>query len=141
VSSTYVRISVGGEYYALPVEEVIEVDEIGDVTPVPGAAAGVLGVRNLRGQILPVVELASVLGIPGERSTRHLVVAEQAGRRIGLAVDELQDVGSLPEASEKVDSRYLDAASVVDGALVGRLDAAAVIDYACALERSSDGRS
>ena len=62
MSGVHVRLRVGGESYAFGVEHVLEVAELGEIAPVPGAPAGVLGVRNLRGQVLPVFELASVFG-------------------------------------------------------------------------------
>ena len=65
MSGLHVRVRVADEHYALPVADVLEVAELGEVTPVPGAGAAVLGVRNLRGQVLPVVDLATVFGARG----------------------------------------------------------------------------
>jgi purine-binding chemotaxis protein CheW len=135
VSSVYVRVRVGSEHYALPVEFVLEVAELGDVTPMPGAPGVMLGVRNLRGQVLPVIDLGEVLRIPSDGAARRLVVAEHDGRRAGLVVDELQDVGALPEISELSESPCLEGAALVDGALVGVLDVGAVMDSASTLER------
>ena len=50
--------------YAMPIEHVLEVADLGQLTAVPGAGPEMLGVRNLHGQILPVVDLAPLLGIP-----------------------------------------------------------------------------
>jgi hypothetical protein len=50
-------------------------------------------------------------------------------------VDELQDVGALPEISELSESPCLEGAALVDGALVGVLDVGAVMDSASTLER------
>ena len=60
--SIHVRFRVGDESFALPVGQVLEVAELGSLAPVPGAPPSVLGVRNLRGQVLPVIDLAGVLG-------------------------------------------------------------------------------
>jgi chemotaxis signal transduction protein len=59
----HVRLRVGREMYALPIENVLEVAELGDLTTVPGARAGVLGVRNFHGQVRPVFDLAHVFDI------------------------------------------------------------------------------
>src|SRR6478609_4063621 len=107
MSAVCVRVCVGREHYAVPVEHVLEVAESGDVAPVPGAPAQIMGVRNLRGQIVPVISLA-----------RRFVVAELGGRRGGLAVESVLDVGELPGASEATESPYLDGAALVDGTLV-----------------------
>jgi purine-binding chemotaxis protein CheW len=127
VSRLHVRVRVADEHYALAVEDVLEVAELGDVTPVPGAGAAVLGVRNLRGQVLPVVDLATVFDLPPAQSER-IVIAERGGLRAGLAVDAVAGVEELPEASEEVDSPHLAGAALADGALVGVIDVASVLE-------------
>jgi purine-binding chemotaxis protein CheW len=122
-----VRVLVADEHYALPVADVLEVAELGEVTPVPGAGAAVLGVRNLRGQVLPVVDLATVFDLPPAHPER-IVIAERGGLRAGLAVDTVAGVEQLPEASEEVDSRHLTGAALADGALVGVIDVESVLD-------------
>jgi purine-binding chemotaxis protein CheW len=122
-----VRVLVADEHYALPVADVLEVAELGEVTPVPGAGAAVLGVRNLRGQVLPVVDLATVFELPPAHPER-IVIAERGGLRAGLAVDTVAGVEQLPEASEEVDSRHLTGAALADGALVGVIDVESVLD-------------
>jgi purine-binding chemotaxis protein CheW len=117
---------VANEHYALPVADVLEVAALGEVTPVPGAGAAVLGVRNVRGQVLPVVDLAAVLGLAAS-SPERIVIAEHGGRKAGLAVDSVVGVEELPEASEAIESHHLTGAALVDGVLVGEVDIASVL--------------
>ena len=125
------RVRVASESYALPVDQVLEVAERGEVTPLPGASAAVIGVRNLRGQVVPVVDLAAVLGVASGASSRaRIVVAQQNGRKAGLAVDEVAGVENLPEGSEEVEGRHLVRAVLADGALVGVVDVGSVLDAA-----------
>jgi purine-binding chemotaxis protein CheW len=119
---SHVRLRVGSELYALPVENVLEVAELGEMSAVPGAEAVVLGVRNLHGQVLPVFDLARVLASVGEATARRVVVAEHAGRLAGLAVDEVTDVSPLPAAIEEADAEYLSGALLEDGRLLGIID-------------------
>jgi purine-binding chemotaxis protein CheW len=126
VSRLHVRVRVADEHYALAVEDVLEVAELGDVTPVPGAGAAVLGVRNLRGQVLPVVDRATVFELSPAQPER-IVIAERGGLRAGLAVDAVDGVEDLPEASEEVESRHLAGAALADGALVGVVDVGSVL--------------
>jgi purine-binding chemotaxis protein CheW len=137
VSPVCVRVRIGGEHYAFGVHEVLEVADLGEVVPVAGAAAGVLGVTKVRGQILPVVDLGAILAVPGERNSSRLVIAEERGRRVGLVVDELEDVHELPSPSEQVESPYLEGAALVDGALIGMVDVAAVLASASTVESPS----
>lgn len=127
MTGTYVRLRVGAESYAVGVEHVLEVAELGDLAPVPGAPSASLGVRNLRGQVLPVFDFAALFGIAREGRPGRLVVAEGGGRRAGLAVDEVTDVGSLPELAE-VDSELLRGAALADGTLVGVVDLPLLLD-------------
>lgn len=134
MSRVHVRVLAGGEHYALPVEEVLEIAELGQVTPVPGAPSGVLGVRNLRGQVIPVIDLATMLGLSSEDGNERIVVAEDSGRRAALAVTATVDVGELGAATEEVDSSYLSGAVLVDGALVGIVDVPAVLAVVAPVE-------
>jgi purine-binding chemotaxis protein CheW len=121
MGAVHVTVRVGPELYALPVDAVLEVAEVGRLTAVPGAPAGTLGLQNLRGSALPVFELASLLGISGEEP-RRIVVAESAGSRAAFAVDEVCDVELLPDAGEESDSPHLTRAALTDAGLVGVLD-------------------
>ena len=113
--------------YALPIENVLEVAELGELAHGSRRRAGLLGVCNFHGQVLPVFDLAYVLGIPHEQAT-----AAPARRRPGrmpapgFAVDEVTDVAPLEGALEETETEYLAHATLEDGALVGVVDVARV---------------
>jgi chemotaxis signal transduction protein len=118
----YVTVRVGTEIYAFPIGNVLEVAALGELAEVPGSGSEVLGVRNLQGQVLPVFDLAHVLGVPRNGRPLRLVVAEQAGRLAGLAVDDVMGVGPLPGPLEDAESEYLAQATLQDGGPVGVVD-------------------
>ena len=72
----------------------------GPATPVPHAPADVIGVMNLRGMVIPIIDLANKLGMkstePNERSA--IVVAEVHGVAIGLVVDRVSDILTISES-------------------------------------------
>jgi purine-binding chemotaxis protein CheW len=121
MTGVHVRVDVGGEQYALPVEHVKEVVEIGELTPIPGASESVLGLRNLAGDIVPVFDLARLLGI-SQQAPGRVVVVEHDGRPAGLAVQGVLDVGALAGELEEHESPYLAASTFVGDAIVGVLD-------------------
>lgn len=121
-----VHVRVRGERYVLDVADVREVETRGDVTPVPGAPPAVAGIRNLRGTILPVVELADALGLGGGRGAQ-VVVADAGGFVAGLAVDEVLGVEPLPEPLETAPERALRGRATAGGEPVAVLDAAALL--------------
>jgi purine-binding chemotaxis protein CheW len=126
--SVYVRLRVGPEAYAMPVEHVREVADLGEVQAIPGSRPEMLGVRNLRGQILPVVDLALLLGIDVTTPPARLLVAESGGRQAGFAIDAVFDVGELRDPTEETESDLLMGATLAGGDLIGLIDVTRVFD-------------
>jgi purine-binding chemotaxis protein CheW len=127
MSAMHVRVRCGGEHYALPVANVREIAQPGQITPVPGAPSPVLGVWNLRGDVMAVLDLAALLGIEADEEPDRIVVAEDGGLHAGIAVESVLDVGSLPELREPTDSEYLSAAVLLERTPVGIVDVTAVL--------------
>jgi purine-binding chemotaxis protein CheW len=83
----------------------------------PGAPAAVLGLGNLRGALLTVVDAGRLLGQPAQPRPKALVVLELAGRRVALAADEVDDLHRVP-----VDAFSLagPVAGVPDGVIISQ---------------------
>ncbi len=128
MSGVQIRVRVGTEQYALPVEYVHQVVDLGELTPVPGSADVVLGLRNLNGEIVPAFDLAKILQIERDGRPPRLLVAECHGQRAAFAVDEVLDVGPLAGTMQESESPHLLASTVLDGALVGVLAVDALFD-------------
>ena len=123
----HLRVRVGGEQYAIEIAAVREVDRIESLTPVPGAPPGVLGVRNLRGTIIPVLDLAAILNVARPGAPGAIAVVERKGWVAGLAIDEPLEVERVDGRPQPVESPLLSGAVLSDGTLVGLLDLAAVL--------------
>ncbi|KIQ01829.1 chemotaxis protein CheW [Agrobacterium tumefaciens] len=71
----------------------------GPAMPIPNSPPDVIGVMNLRGTVIPIIDLANKLGMdstePNERSA--IVVAEVHGLAMGLVVDRVSDILTIPE--------------------------------------------
>jgi chemotaxis signal transduction protein len=126
--NAYVRFRVAEEAYAVSVLHVLEVASLGEVTPVPGSRREVLGVRNLRGKILPVIDLAALLGTRHAAPPGRLLVTEAGGCQAGLAIDEVTEVGELVDLAEESESVLLLGTMLDEGDLIGVLNMPAVID-------------
>jgi purine-binding chemotaxis protein CheW len=87
------------EEYAIPIGLVREVVRVADITRVPHAPPNIRGVMNLRGRILPVVEIRTRLGLSAAELTpsARVVVVEVAGRMVGLLVDAVAQVTRVSE--------------------------------------------
>lgn len=92
--SGFVIFELGGERYGLPVGGVSSIIRYEDATPVPRAADSVLGVINLRGRVIPVIDLgARFSGDPFRPGpTSRIVVAEAESGPVGIAVDSASEV-------------------------------------------------
>lgn len=120
--AAYVRVRVASEHYALPVQAVLHVGPLEEVMPVPGAPPQVLGVCNFRGEVLAAVDLSVLAGVERAEQPRMVAIVEDAGRRAGVAVDGIIDVGPLPPPSGSPPSSLLSGTTLVDGTLVGIVD-------------------
>ena len=125
--SVYVRLQVGSEAYAVPVEQVSEVAALGPVRPVPGSGPELVGVCNLRGQIVPVVDLALLLGVARAAPPGGLLVTDVAGRRAGFAIDGVSAVCELGDPAD-APSELLVGAALAGDCLIGVLDVPCVLD-------------
>lgn len=99
----FLTFKIANEEYAIDILKVQEIKGWGEVTPIPCSPAHVLGVINLRGVIVPVVDLRVKFNLPAKEhsSTTAIIIvrSEVAGRLriIGLVVDEVAEVYSLNE--------------------------------------------
>ncbi|SEJ08921.1 chemotaxis protein CheW [Frateuria terrea] len=86
----WLTFQLDGQAYAAPLVQVSEVIRVGEVTPVPGAASDLLGVRHLRGRVVPVLDGRRRLGLPprdGEDDGVRVVMLSHAAHLVGLRVD------------------------------------------------------
>jgi purine-binding chemotaxis protein CheW len=85
--------TLGCEDYAIKVDHVQTVLDEMSLTPVPNTPRFVLGVINLRGVIIPVIDLKEMFQMPrGETDDRMAVVLEIENMRVGVAVDKVKEV-------------------------------------------------
>jgi purine-binding chemotaxis protein CheW len=126
--SPFLLFQMGDEHYAIPLGKVIEILRVEQLTRVPGAPPHVRGVMNVRGRILPVVELRTRITLPslvlGE--TARVIVVEASGRKLGILVDAVSDILRVasedlsPPPSEVMNdvTDYVSAVGNLDGRVV-----------------------
>lgn len=101
--SALVLVRMGGRACAIPCGHIVEVVPRVTLTELPDAPACVLGMINLRGRVVPVVDIRARLAGKPEGSElpsyQHLVIVQVGARAIGVAVDEVDEVRSVPPES------------------------------------------
>lgn len=103
-------VEVGRCLFAADADEVREVMDPTEATPVPGAVPGVLGLLNRRGKVVVAGELGVFLGVdsePGEESA--LVVFADGDRRIALMVDRVIGMAPFSATGHDVEGDLLEA--------------------------------
>jgi purine-binding chemotaxis protein CheW len=103
-------VQIGNEYIGFPLECIIDVDGLDrfSLSSVPAAPQYIVGQINWRGEILPVVELGSILQMPS-LPRQELVVVQIEGLKIGIGVDRIFDVFYL--ATTQIDALPLSISS------------------------------
>lgn len=130
---------VGERRLALPASQVAEVLRPPAITRVPHAPVSLLGVANLRGEVMPVIALARLLGDEeGQTAARSRVVVLDRAPPIGLAVDEVSDLAQSGEASGA------QGLTVLEDGVARLIDLDALLKQAFAIEarpqRKADSR-
>ena len=98
---TYILFNVAGSTYAARSQQVLHIEMVEHVTPVPNAPACVEGVVFSRGDVVPVINLRSRFGFDRtalDLRTRLLVI-QHDGRRIGLLADEAREFQTIAESA------------------------------------------
>jgi len=122
------------EEYAIPIEQVREIRSVESITKIPNSKSYVKGIMNLRGQIIPIVDVKDKLGLStsydGTSSRQRILVADMSGSLAGLLVDEVdhviriqtKDVDEPPQ--NVLDSNYVKGIVKADKRLIVLLDIA-----------------
>lgn len=124
----FLTFCLGEDEFGIPILEVQEILGYQKPTLIPNAPEWVMGVINIRGVVIPVVDVRAVFGM-GFREyddTSVIIVTLVHGKVIGAAVDQVRDVMGFtanqmqkpPEISNKVDTRFLSGMGKLDDRLV-----------------------
>ena len=98
---TYILFGVAGTTYAIRSQEVLHIEMIEHVTPVPNAPAFVEGVVFSRGQVVPVINLRARFGFQRAATTlrSRLLVVQHDTRKVGLLADESREFIRIGDAA------------------------------------------
>ena len=101
MSALHVTFRVGNATYAVPASRVLHLESYESATHVPGAPSYVAGLVQVRGRLVPVVDLRARFGLPPiEHALDRRVVVVQNGTRVaGLLVDSAREVVQIDEAA------------------------------------------
>jgi purine-binding chemotaxis protein CheW len=128
----YLTFTLGHEEYGVEILKVQEIKGSSVITPIPNTPAYIKGVTNLRGTIIPVVDLRAKLQMPEAPAGRFAatVVLTVGAKTVGLLVDAVSDVLHIPKADvqptpdfgAEVDARFINGVARAGDKLIILLD-------------------
>ena len=127
-----VSFNIGDEEFGVDILQVQEINRMLEVTRVPNAPEHVDGVINLRGKVIPIIDLRRRFGMPRKEHDKHtrIVVVELHGRVIGFVVDAVREVLRIPRSVTEpppsitggVNDEYITAVGKLEDRLLILLD-------------------
>lgn len=132
-----VTFNLGKEEFAVPILQIQEINRLVDITRVPKSPEFVEGVINLRGKVIPIIDLRKRFGLPQAELGKYarIVVVNMEGRMVGLIVDSVSEVLRLSEGAIEppppvvagIDSEYIRGLGKLDGRLLILLDLSKIL--------------
>ncbi len=127
-----VSFALGSEEYGVDISQVQEIIRMVEITHVPRAPHFMEGVINLRGQLIPIIDLRTRFGMQRINSTKstRIVVTEIGSKRVGIVVDSVSEVINIPienvedapEMIAGVGTEYIQGVGKIDDRLIIMLD-------------------
>jgi len=134
----WVTFYLEGECYGINVMQVQEVLRVSDIAPVPGAPEYVMGIINLRGNVVSVLDTRNRFGLPSretDESTR-IIIVEMNQQTVGIIVDSVgevvevqqDEVGKSPNVGNEESARYIHGIVSREGFLLILVELSRLLD-------------
>jgi purine-binding chemotaxis protein CheW len=132
-----VIFELGAEHFGIDIASVEGINKMLEITKIPKAPAYMLGITNLRGSVLPVIDLQKRFGMAEQEHTSEtrIVVANMDGVKIGMVVSAVSEVLTIedkvieppPPMVSNINSEFIIGVAKIDKRLVILLDLAKVL--------------
>jgi len=127
-----VSFNIGQEEFGLGIQSIQEINRMVEITRVPNSPEFVSGVINLRGKVIPIINLRKRFGFPPKENDRNtrIIVVELSGMVVGFVVDSVSEVLRIPKNITEpppsiiagIGSEYITAVAKLDNRLLILLD-------------------
>lgn len=112
-----VVFELNNQQYGLPILDIQEIIRMVDVKPVPSPNESLEGIINLRGKVIPVLNLRRRLGFPEKEhdGNTRIIVVDHYGKKAGMVVDKVLEVGSFTEEEMELPDSITHAEECISG--------------------------
>lgn len=133
----FIEFSLGSEEYGIPLLMVREVISVPEVTPIPKSPAHFLGIMNLRGQVISIVDLRMKLKIEAKKLREEaVIIVDIGGTNIGVVVDSInkvlafssEEINEMPAIEQQINAHYIFGIYKKENSLTVLIDIAKILD-------------
>ena len=127
-----VSFNIGQEEFGLDIQSIQEINRMVDITHVPNSPEFVSGVINLRGKVIPIINLRKRFGFPPKENDKNtrIIVVELGDMVVGFVVDAVSEVLRIPKSITEpppsvvanIGSEYITAVAKLENRLLILLD-------------------
>ena len=127
-----INFAIGNDQYGVDIMSVREIKEWSNVTHLPKQPDYIRGVLNLRGIVVPIVDLRCRFGqgLTNSTPTHIIIIVQIEGRQVGLLADQVLDIVSfergeiqpIPSVARSSRARFLSGLVTVEGAMIALID-------------------
>lgn len=111
----FVTFLMGKELYGINIFNTQEIIRLPEITPIPNAKSYVEGIINLRGDVIPVINLETKFQIPSSGSKKEVIVIRSQGEKLGIIVEKVfrviqveeKEISPPPAILTGVDEEYI----------------------------------
>jgi len=137
MDNRYLCFHLGNEEFGIPLLSVKEVIAIPEIIPVPQTPNYMLGIMNLRGQVISIIDMRTKLTIkPSETAETAVIICDMHPNHIGIVVDSIdsvihptkEQISEKPEVYSQKTSAYIESVYRTDKRLVLLLDIAKTLN-------------
>jgi purine-binding chemotaxis protein CheW len=130
-------ISLAGELFTIDLKSVREVFVVESITPVPGMPPGLVGVTNLRGTVIPLLDLRPMFALKAEAPLQYAVVVKHGNWQVGVLVDSVPEIRTIsknqflpaPTGGGEGTIPFVSTVVKLEDRLRGVLETSAVLSY------------
>ena len=130
--SQYVTFFIGEEEYGIKIQSVQEICPLKELTHLPNTPEHIKGILNLRGNVIPVIDLRKVFHLPSIPATRSsvIIILKNKEKINGLLVDQISDVMTIdskqvedtPDMALTINSSFIDGIAKLNDRFIIVLD-------------------